>query len=82
MEFWSSEPFTGLEVENTPPLPVLIGLKAKMDKIQPESQKVKGQGDGAQIQVFFPFKKVLFSRSTRQALTKQSTKKGFAVKFL
>ena len=44
-----------------------------MDKIQPEGQNVKGQSDGAQvIQVFFLLKKVLFSRSTFQALTKQA----------
>ena len=46
-----------------------------MDKIQPEGQKVKGQGDGAQAQVFSLLKKVLFSRSTFQALTMQATKR-------
>ena len=47
-----------------------------MDKIQPEGQKAKGQGDGAQAQaqVFSLLKKVLFSRSTFQALTMQATK--------
>ena len=46
-----------------------------MDKMQPEGQKVKGQGDQAQvIKVFFLLQKVLFSRSTFQALTKQATK--------
>ena len=44
-----------------------------MDKIQPEGQKaVKGQSDGAQV--IFLLKKVLFSRSTFQALTKHATK--------
>ena len=47
--------------------------------MQPEGQKVKGpvkgQGDRAQvIQVFFLLKKLLFSRTTFQALTKQATK--------
>ena len=50
-----------------------------MDKMQPEGQKVKGpingQGDRVQvIQVFFLLKKLLFSRSTFQELTKQATK--------
>ena len=51
-----------------------------MDKIQSEGQKVKGQSDGAQvIQVFvFLLRKVLFSRSTIQALTKQA-KKGTCI---